>query len=214
MNDPHREQPVLAAGAPLDQALAVVVLLHGRGASARDILSLAREIDPGGGVAYLAPQAAGSSWYPMSFLAPIEQNEPGLSSGLDLIGALLQQARNEGVPEEKHVLLGFSQGACLTLEYTVRNPRRFGGVIGFTGGLIGPPGTSWSPQGSLDETPVFLGSSDPDPHVPWERVVETSEILGSIGGSVSLKRYTGMGHTVNDDELAAARTIVDDVRRS
>ena len=220
MIGPHRNQPVRAAGAPLDQARALVLLVHGRGATADSILALAGELDRRqagprqsgpGGVAYLAPQAGGFTWYPQSFLAPIEQNEPGLSSGLMALEAVLADADRAGLPSERQLLLGFSQGACLTLEFAARNPRRYGGVVGFTGGLVGPEGTSRDYPGSLAGTPVFLGSSDPDPHVPWNRVEETAGVLERMGAAVTLRRYPGMGHTIHREEIEAARGMLDAV---
>ncbi len=208
MSGPHQGQPVGVAGAPLEQARALVVLVHGRGASAESILTLAHELDTEG-VAYLAPQAAGSTWYPQSFLAPIEHNEPDLSSGLSALADVLDSADHAGLPSERQLLLGFSQGACLTLEFAARNPRRYAGVVGFTGGLIGPPSTTRDVSGSLAGTPVFLGSSDPDPHVPWTRVQETAEVLGALGANVDLRRYPGMGHTINAEEIAAAKAMLD-----
>jgi len=184
-----------------------MILVHGRGASAEDILSLGRELGRLD-LAYLAPQAEGYSWYPFSFLAPMERNEPGLSSGLALIGHLLGRLAAEGIPSERTVLLGFSQGACLTLEYAARNAQRFAGVAGLSGGLIGPPGTPRNYQGSLDGTPVFLGCSDRDPHIPLERVKETTEVLTRIGAQVTERIYPAMGHTVNEDELEHVRSLL------
>ncbi len=205
---PHQGQPVRAAGSPLADARAVVLLAHGRGSTAEDILSLTNELNRDG-VAYLAPQAAGFTWYPNSFLAPIEHNEPGLSSGLAALAAVLGEAERAGVPSQRQLLLGFSQGACLTLEFAARHPRRYGGIVGFTGGLIGPPGTPRDYPGTFDGTPVFLGSSDPDPHVPWTRVEETAEVLGSMGADVTLQRYPGKGHTIHRQEIEAAAALLD-----
>jgi phospholipase/carboxylesterase len=198
---------VLAAGSPLGQATAAMILVHGRGATAEDILSLGRELDRPD-LAYLAPQAEGYSWYPYSFLAPMERNEPGLSNGLALLGHLVERLGAEGIPPERTVLLGFSQGACLTLEYAARNARRFGGVAGLSGGLIGPPGTPRDYSGSLDGTPVFLGCSDRDPHIPLERVKETTEVLTRMGATVTERIYPAMGHTVNEDELERVRGLL------
>jgi predicted esterase len=161
-----------------------------------------------------APRAAGRTWYPRSFLAPIEQNEPGLSSGLSVLEALVAKVEQAGVPHERQILLGFSQGACLTLEFAARNPRRYGGIVGLTGGLVGPPDTSRDYSGSLDGTPIFLGSSDPDPHVPWSRVNETAEVLEHMGAEVDLRRYPGMDHTINDEEVDIVRSIIDAVVES
>lgn len=210
MTGPHQGQPVHSAGTPLGEARALVLLVHGRGGSAEDILGLARELGRDD-VAYLAPQASGFTWYPQSFLAPIEQNELGLSSGLMALAAVLRDAEGAGVPTERQMLLGFSQGACLTLEFAARNPRRYGGVVGFTGGLVGPPGTSRDYPGSFDGTQVFLGSSDPDPHVPWPRVEETERVLKGMGATVDLRRYPGMAHTINGEEIEAARAMLDRV---
>lgn len=177
-----------------------MVLLHGRGAGAAEILALAAELDPGG-FAYLAPQAAGSTWYPNSFLAPLASNEPGLSSALAAIADLLARLEGAAVAADRTMLLGFSQGACLALEFAARNARRYGGVAALSGGLIGPSGTPRDHPGSLAGTPVFLGSSDVDPHVPAERVRESAEVLRRMGGAVTERLYPGLGHTVNDDEL-------------
>jgi phospholipase/carboxylesterase len=198
---------VLAAGSPLGQATAAMILVHGRGATAEDILSLGRELGRPD-LAYLAPQAEGYSWYPYSFLAPMERNEPGLSNGLALLGHLVERLEAEGIPPERTVLLGFSQGACLSLEYAARNARRFGGVAGLSGGLIGPPGTPRDYPGSFDGTPVFLGCSDRDPHIPLPRVKETTEVLTRMGASVTERIYPAMGHTVNEDELERVRELV------
>ena len=198
---------VLAAGTPLGQATAAMILVHGRGATAEDILSLGRELGRPD-LAYLAPQAEGYSWYPYSFLAPMEKNEPGLSNGLALLGHLVERLGSEGIPPERTVLLGFSQGACLTLEYAARNARRFGGVAGLSGGLIGPPGTPRDYPGTFDGTPVFLGCSDRDPHIPLERVKETTQVLTRMGAQVTERIYPAMGHTVNEDELERVRGLL------
>ncbi len=177
-----------------------MVLVHGRGATAQDILTLTADLHwPG--FAYLAPQAAGNTWYPNSFLAPIPSNEPGLSSGLAVIASLLDQLAQVGISAERTIILGFSQGACLTLEYVARNARRYGGVVGLSGGLIGPEGMPRDYPGSLAGTPVFLGCSDMDPHIPKERVEQSAEVLRHLGGNVTVRLYTRMGHTVNQDEL-------------
>ena len=205
--DPHRGQPVLTAGEPLERARAALVLLHGRGASAADILALAGELAPPG-CASLAPQAAGHTWYPYSFLAPIERNEPHLSSALAAVRAILARVAGAGVPPERTALLGFSQGACLALEFTARHARRYGGVVAFSGGLIGQDGTPRDYPGTLDGTPVFIGGSDVDAHIPLARMEESARVLERLGGAVDLRIYRGMGHTVNADEVAAARAIL------
>ena len=203
----HAEQPVLHAGPSPGDARLVAILLHCRGASARDILALANELSPTD-VAYVAPQAARSTWYPYSFLAPIDQNEPWLGSALRLIAGLVEGFAGQGIPAERLAVIGFSQGACLALEFAARHPRRYAAVIAFTGGLIGPPGTSFDHSGDLAGTPVFVGSSDVDPHVPLERVQETTTVLRRMGGRVDERIYPGMGHTINVDELRAADALL------
>jgi phospholipase/carboxylesterase len=205
--DPHRDQPVLRAGMPLSEAAGAIVLLHGRGASAEDILSLGEEFgEPQ--VAYLAPQAANHAWYPHSFLAPRQQNEPYLSSALEKVQATLQLAIVAGVPFDRIVISGFSQGACLSTEFVATHPRRYGGLIAFTGGLIGPLDSDITHTGDLAGTPVFFGSGDPDPHVPWQRVQQSAGVLKQMGADVTLRRYPGRPHTVTPDEIEAARQLV------
>jgi predicted esterase len=204
---------VLAAGAPLEQARAAVLLIHGRGASAEGILALSTELARED-VAYLAPQAAGSTWYPFSFLAPLEHNEPALSSALTALDDVLGRVERAGIPSERRMLLGFSQGACLTLELAARSARRFGAVVGLTGGLIGPRVDRDRYAGSFEGTPVFLGSSDPDPHVPWERVEETAALLDDLGAAVDLRSYPGMPHTINREEIDAAADMLDRIAQA
>jgi predicted esterase len=208
--DPHRGQPLAWAGRPVALAAAAMVMLHGRGATAENILSLADELGRDD-FAYVAPQAAGYSWYPYSFMAPVPQNEPGLSSGLARIGEVVAKLEADGMPVERIVLLGFSQGACLSVEFAARNPRRYGAVVGLSGGLIGPPGTPRDYPGSLAGTPIFLGCSDRDPHIPRERVDETAAVLTRMGAVVTERIYPAMGHTVNEDEMSFVRRLLEEV---
>jgi phospholipase/carboxylesterase len=205
---PHGGQIILLDGARLDDAQAAMVLVHGRGATAEDILGVRTEVR-GSGLAFLAPQAAESTWYPNRFLAPLAQNEPHLSSGLALLGAITEELRDRGVPYERQVLMGFSQGGCLALEFAGRSAGRWGGVVGLSAGLIGPPGRRWNFQGSLGRTPIFLGCSDSDPHIPRERVEESAAELKRIGGEVELRIYPGLGHAINRDELDHLQRITD-----
>jgi predicted esterase len=204
--DPHAGQPLLRTGPPPAEAAAAAIFVHGRGGSARDILTLADELDLPD-LACVAPQAAGSTWYPYSFLAPIERNEPGLSSALSVVAGLVRELESEGIPPTRVLIAGFSQGACLAAEFAARHAGRFGGIAVLTGGLIGPDATPRDYEGDFDGTPVFLGSSDPDPHVPWSRVEETAAVFEGLGASVDLRRYPGMGHTVNEEELEAVRGL-------
>lgn len=209
-NEPHRGQPVLAQGEPLERAKAVMILAHGRGASAEDILTLANELDVAG-FAYLAPQAAGGSWYPYPFTAPLSYNEPWLSSALAVLDTIFTSIARSGMGPDKTILLGFSQGACLALEYGARHPRRYGGIAGLSGGLIGPPGALREYSGSLDGTPVFLGCSDRDPHIPVERVHETAQVLERMEAKVSLRLYPNMAHTVIEDEIVQVSDMMADL---
>jgi predicted esterase len=208
MNGPHQGQPVRTAGVPLHQANAAMVMVHGRGATADSMLTLAPALDMPG-FAYLAPQASGNTWYPQTFLAPIQSNEPGITSGMQAIEDGLSQVTAAGIPRERTILLGFSQGACLTLEFAARNARRYGGIAGLSGGVIGPDGTPRDYPGSLEGTPVFLGCSDVDAHVPESRVTETAALLSRMGADVTTRIYPGMGHVVNDDEIAWAQRLID-----
>jgi phospholipase/carboxylesterase len=207
VQSPHRNQPVLERGRSLDSAAAAVVLVHGRGASAVDILGLAAELHLPE-FAYLAPEAAEHTWYPYSFLAPIEQNQPWLDSALSLLGETVQRATAAGLPRSKIGIVGFSQGACLASEFVARNAARYGGLIAFTGGLIGPPGTKFVYSGKLSGTPCFFGAGDPDPHVPWSRVEESASVLSALGAAVTLHRYPGLSHTINEDEVDQAKKIL------
>jgi predicted esterase len=183
-----------------------MILIHGRGASAADIMTVGAELmHPG--FAYLAPQAAGNAWYPNPFTAPMESNEPYLTSALEVVASLLASVEKT-VAADRIILLGFSQGACLTLEFAARNARRYGGVVGLSGGLIGPDGTPRDYPGSFDGTPVFMGCSDVDPHIAKDRVLEAADVYGRMGATVTTKLYPGMGHTVSQDEIEAVRGIV------
>lgn len=206
--DPHGDQPVVEGGVDLDDAQAAVVCVHGRGALARDMLDLAGQFDVPG-VAYLAPQAAARTWYPNPFTAPMETNQPGLKSGLGRIDDLVDRAA-DAVGREQVVVLGFSQGACLASEYVARNATPYGGLVVFSGGLIGPPGTPRDYGGDLDGTPVFLGCDDDDPHIAIDRVHETADVLDHLGGDVDERIYDGIGHGVVPDELDAAERIIAD----
>lgn len=221
-NDPHAGQPVRTAGAPVDEAVLVLILMHGRGALAEDMLGLARAIAPeaeSSRIAVCAPQAARRTWYPASFLAPLEANEPWLTSALDGVGRVVTDAMEAGVPRERIVLGGFSQGACLASEFAARHASsgRWGGLLALSGGLIGSAQGKGSPpadkhfdySGSLDGTPMLLGCSDVDPHIPLTRVETTAEVMTGLGARVDKRIYRGFGHAVNEDEVEAARTMLD-----
>jgi len=192
---------IVASGAPLPSARAAAVLLHGRGSNAEDMLGLTQEFGQRD-IAYLAPEAPGHTWYPYSFLAPLAQNEPHLSNALATVGATLDRLAQEGFAAEQIALIGFSQGGCLGLEYVARNAKRYGAVAGLSAGLIGPPGTPRDYQGALAGTPVFLGCSDIDAHIPLARVHESRDVFEKLGAQVTERIYPGMGHTVNEDEVA------------
>ena len=209
-NGPHQGQQLLQQGKPLAEAAAAMILVHGRGATAQSILELASVL-PHPEMAYLAPQASGNTWYPNSFLAPMPQNQPGLDSGLQAVADAVAQAEAAGIPPEKIILGGFSQGSCLASEFVARNAQRFGGLLVFSGGLIGPPGTPRNYDGSLEGTPVFIGCSDVDFHIPVERVEETAVTLQNLGASVNKKIYPNMGHTIIQDEIDQAQQIVDNL---
>jgi predicted esterase len=198
------------AGAPLALARAVLIMIHGRGAAPGNILDLAPAIGRPD-VACLAPAAAGGTWYPLSFMAPIEQNEPGITSGISVVHGLIAEVIAGGLPAERIVLLGFSQGACLACTAAQRRPDRYGGVIVFSGGLIGPPGTTWDETGSFRSTPVFFGCSDRDAHVPESRVRESAAVFERMGAQVTTRIYPGMGHLVNEDEIGMAREMVEKI---
>ncbi|HYC30356.1 MAG TPA: dienelactone hydrolase family protein [Chitinophagaceae bacterium] len=198
---------IIVSGQPLAKENKVLIFVHGRGASAEDILSIAEHLDVRG-FSLLAPQATNNTWYPYSFLAPPKQNEPWLSSALQLLKEIVNDVAAKGIPTENIYFLGFSQGACLTLEFVTRNAGKYGGVVAFTGGLIGDKIYSENYSGDFQNTPIFIGTSDPDPHVPVERVYATANILKNMNADVTEKVYSNMGHTINQDEIAQANKLV------
>src|SRR5277367_1023856 len=205
--DPHKGQPVHRLGPSLEAAAGAVIMLHGRGASADDILNLAQAMyHPN--LAYLAPAAEGHSWYPNRFIAPRDQNEPWLTSALNKIGSTIQLAIDSGIPTDRIIVCGFSQGACLSTEFVATHPARYAGLIAFTGGLIGPPGMPMNYSGDLQQTPAFFGSGDPDPHVPWSRVQESADVIAAMNARVTTRRYPGRAHTVSADEVRYATAIL------
>lgn len=209
--EPHAGQRVAHAGATLDRARAAMIMVHGRNAAPENILDLVPVLDRPD-FAYVAPAAAGGTWYPFSFMAPRERNEPGISSGLAVIDSLVNDLIARSFSPERIMLLGFSQGACLTSEFSIRHPRRYGGVMVLSGGLIGPPGTTWDDvTTSLDGTPVFLGCSDVDAHIPAERVLESEAVFRRLGATVTRKLYPGMAHTVIPDEIKHVQRVMDEV---
>lgn len=210
MSGPHQDQPLVTAGAPLDAAEGAVVLVHGRGATANSIIQMADEFYDHG-IAYLAPQAANSTWYPRPFTAPVEANEPGRTSGLDAIGNAIETANAADVPTDRVMILGFSQGACLASEFAACRPRRFGGIVALSGGLIGESIDPDAYDGDLDGTPVFIGCSDVDPHIPEQRVHETVTVLEELNGAVEKRIYEGMGHGINQDEIDYVSEMVSEL---
>lgn len=205
--DPHAGQPILSRGPALSESRLATILLHGRGGSAEDMLALAEEFGVRD-ISYVAPEAAGHTWYPHSFLMPVDQNEPHLTSALRLVSGVLDDLNGQGMPSERVAIVGFSQGACLALEFAARHARRYAAVIGFSGGLIGPRGTPRDYSGTFDGTPVFLGCSDVDPHIPLERVHESAALFRRLSAAVDERIYSQMGHTVNRDELDATRALL------
>ncbi|MBK9123010.1 MAG: dienelactone hydrolase family protein [Chloroflexi bacterium] len=215
VNDPHGSIEVLHTGAPIESANRALILIHGRGSTAREILTLAPEFAVAD-FAVLAPQATGNVWYPQRFMRPVEENEPYLSSALAAVDRLVQHLGDNGIPPERIAIGGFSQGACLTTEYAARHPRRYGAILAFSGGLIGDankPLPIHHPGTPLAGTPVFIGCSDVDSHIPIERVDETASILSTMGGEVDKRIYPGMGHTINQDEIEAAAALLNAVGR-
>ena len=204
---PHNSSKILMEGVELDKAKAVMIMIHGRGATAESILDLSRYF-MFEGVSYIAPQANGSTWYPYSFLIPIEQNEPGLSSALQKLTDIVDHVIASGISEQNIMLLGFSQGASLSLEWTARNAKNIAAVFGLSGGLIGPPGTKREYRGSFKKTTVFLGCSDVDFHIPKARVIESADVFKRMDADVTMKLYPNLPHTVNDDEIAFINSFV------
>lgn len=209
-NDPHRDARIYYAGKPLGQSSNVMIMLHGRGSNADNMLSLASEFQRPNWT-YIAPEAINNTWYPYPFLAPMDQNEPYLSSALQLIQSILMRIAEVGILPINTVILGFSQGACLATEFAARHAQPYGGIVGLSGGLIGPPGTPRDYPGEFSGTPVFIGCSDRDPHIPLERVHETTAVFKRMGADVLERIYPGMGHTINGDELAHITAILDRV---
>ena len=203
----HEGQPVLAAGVPLDDAKAAMIMLHGRGAAADDMIALASHLQHPS-FAYLAPQAANYTWYPERFMEPVEWNEPWLSSALDVVRTLVLRVSAAGIDASRIMILGFSQGACLTLEYAARHAQHYGGIVGLSGGLIGPDDTPRDYPGSFEGTPVFLGCSDVDPHIPLQRVHESAAVFARMAADVTERIYPGMGHTVSMDEIREVRDLM------
>jgi phospholipase/carboxylesterase len=202
----HSKQ-VITAGTPAEQAKKAIVMLHGRGASASGIVSLKDHLELDD-YAIFAPQAAEHSWYPYSFMAPVENNQPALDSALEVIGELVDDIKQKGIAQENIYFLGFSQGACLTLEYTGRNAGQYGGIIAFTGGLIGQELIKENYKGDFNNTPVLITTGDPDPHVPVSRVNESVEVLKELNAKVTLKIYKGRQHTISGEELVLANAIL------
>ncbi len=186
-----------------------MILLHGRGATAEDVMTIATEVHQPRW-AYFAPQAAGNSWYPNPFTAPLESNEPYLSAALDVVSRLVERIEST-VPAQRLVLLGFSQGGCLALEWAARNARRYGGVVGLSAGLIGPDDAPRDYPGAFDATPVFLGCSDVDPYIQMSRVVESGEVFKRMGADVTVRFYPGMAHAVSIEELATIRELTSSI---
>jgi predicted esterase len=204
--DPHAGQRIVHRGAGWTKTRLAVILLHGRGSAPEDLLELADEWNIPD-IAYLAPAAAGGTWYPESFLAPMDRNEPWLTSALRTVERVLGEIEQHGVPPERVAILGFSQGGCLALEFAARHARRYAGVVGLSAGLVGPPGTPRTYGRSLSGTPVFLGCSDTDPHIPLSRVHESADVFRRLDGLVDERIYPDLGHSVNRDEVDAVKAL-------
>ena len=198
---------IITAGKPLKDANKALIMIHGRGSSAEDILSLSAYLNVKE-YALIAPQATNNTWYPFSFLMPPAQNEPWLSSALSVLNEVVTDLNNVNISTEHIYFVGFSQGACLMLEFVTRNAKKYGGVVAFTGGLIGDKIYRENYKGDFENTPVFIGSSDPDPHVPVERVNESTDVMKSMHANVITKVYKHMGHTINEDEIQNANSLV------
>lgn len=198
---------IITDGVPLAEAKKALIMIHGRGAGAHDILSVAKYLNVKD-FALVAPQAENRTWYPYSFLVPLEENEPSFSKSLDTIHHVVVAVQQNGIEKENIYFLGFSQGACLALEFTARNAARYGGVVAFTGGLIGDKVYEEHYKGNFENTPIFIGTSDPDFHVPVERVNESEALLKKLGAAVTKKIYPNMGHTISQDEIDLANELV------
>jgi predicted esterase len=208
MNNPDQNQPVAVTGVDLDKASKAMIMIHGRGASAQSILGLSKEFENTDDFVFLAPQASGHTWYPYSFLAPRVQNQPGINSGLQAIGDIIEKLNEEGISNEHIFLLGFSQGACLASEFVARNPSKYAGLIALSGGLIGESIDLDSYSGNLEKTPVFMGCSDIDAHIPKERVHDSADVFEKMNAKVTKKLYPGMGHLVNEDEIKHINSLI------
>lgn len=209
-NNKMHQEPTIQSGLPVEQARAALILVHGRGGSAQDILSLADHLETDE-FALLAPQARNHSWYPYSFLAPRASNQPWLDSALSLLKTTTDELRSRGLSSDQIFLVGFSQGACLALEFAASQATRYGGIIAFTGGLIGETLEPENYSGDFAGTPVFIGTSDPDPHVPLQRVLDTEAQYRKMNASIEVKIYPGMGHTIVADEIARANQMLQTV---
>ena len=204
----HNPNNFLTAGKPLNKATKVMVMVHGRGGSAADMLSLLERIESDD-FAFVAPEASGGTWYPYSFLRPLTENEPYLSSALQVLTSLRARLQSDyNVKPSQIYWLGFSQGACLMLEFVARNAMEYGGVFGLSGGLIGPDGTDRNYDGTFGDTPVFLGCSDIDSHIPKERVLESEQVLRRMGAAVTAKLYPNFPHSINEDELNIVNLLI------
>lgn len=201
----HEDQEILTTGQDLEEAERALIMIHGRGATAESILRLSEDLPQ---AAYLAPQAAKRTWYPRGFMEPREKNQPHLDSALEKVDSIVRKAE-QFMPKEKIIILGFSQGACLTSEYAAKNPEKYGGLLVFSGGLIGEEVNDF--EGDLDKTPVFVGCSENDPHIPLERVEQTEEVFKQLNADVKKTIYEGNQHTINKDEIREAKKIIERV---